>query len=181
MDCEYPFGPLVQATDGNFYGTTEAGGANGCTRGGGCGTIFEVTSAGQLTTLHTFSGTDGGDSSTPLLQATNGVFYGTTDEGGILTACRALGCGTVFALDVGLDPFVKTLPSIGKVGSRVRILENNLTGTTSVAFDGAPATFSVVSDTQITTSVPTSATTGVVEVTTPSGVLKSNVEFHVVQ
>ena len=54
-------GSLVQGLDGNFYGTTFAGGANkSCTNFGfvGCGTVFRITPCGKLTTLHSFDGTD---------------------------------------------------------------------------------------------------------------------------
>jgi uncharacterized protein (TIGR03437 family) len=61
----------------------------------------------------------------------------------------------------------------------VNILGNLLRGATSVTFNGAPATFKVVSSNYIKATVPTGATTGTIEVTTPSGVLKSNVPFHV--
>jgi uncharacterized repeat protein (TIGR03803 family) len=72
-DGNEPLGTLVQATDGNFYGTTYGGGASGF------GTVFVITPEGALTTLHSF----GGDCSiypyAGLVQATNGDFYGTTD------------------------------------------------------------------------------------------------------
>jgi hypothetical protein len=106
------------------------------------------------------------------MQATNGGFYGTTSAG-------ANNDGTVFSLSVGLGPFVTTLPSSGKAGTKVAILGNDLTGTTSVTFDGAAATFEVVSGSEITTTVPAGATSGVVEVATSSNTLKSNVEFRV--
>jgi uncharacterized repeat protein (TIGR03803 family) len=61
----------VQATDGNLYGTTWAGGANGV------GTVFMMTLDGTLTTLHSFDGTDGAYPSAGLVQATDGNFYGT--------------------------------------------------------------------------------------------------------
>jgi uncharacterized protein (TIGR03437 family) len=61
----------------------------------------------------------------------------------------------------------------------VRILGTNLTGATSVTFNGVAATFKVVSPTLILTTVPTGATTGKVQVTTPSGTLLSNVVFLV--
>jgi uncharacterized repeat protein (TIGR03803 family) len=52
------FAGLVEGTDGNFYGTTAKGGANeSCTSG--CGTVFKITATGVLTTLHSFSGSDG--------------------------------------------------------------------------------------------------------------------------
>jgi uncharacterized repeat protein (TIGR03803 family) len=107
------------------------------------------------------------------MQATDGNFYGTTDGGG------AYGDGTVFSLSVGLGPFVKTVPTSGKVGTAVTILGNNLTGTTSVTFNGTAAAFTVVSSTEITTAVPKGATTGEVQVTTASGTLSSNVPFRV--
>jgi uncharacterized protein (TIGR03437 family) len=67
----------------------------------------------------------------------------------------------------------------GRVGYKINILGNNLTATTSVTFNGNPATFAVVSDTYVRATVPMGATTGTVEVTTPSGVLDSNVAFQV--
>jgi hypothetical protein len=59
------------------------------------------------------------------------------------------------------------------------ILGNNLTGTTEVAFNGATASFQVVSSTEITARVPPGATTGQVTISTPAGTLSSNVAFRV--
>ena len=61
----------------------------------------------------------------------------------------------------------------------VIVLGNQLKGTTSVAFNGTAASFTVISSTEIKTSVPTGATTGFVKVTTPKKTLKSNVVFRV--
>jgi uncharacterized protein (TIGR03437 family) len=98
-----------------------------------------------------------------------------------LSACPSgLGCGTVFSLSMGLAPFVETLPVARAVGLPVTILGNNLTGTTSVTFNGTAATLITVSDTAITTTVPTGATTGPVQVVTPSGTLTSNMPFRVI-
>ncbi len=74
---------------------------------------------------------------------------------------------------------METLPTSGKVGRAVTILGNNLTGTTSVTFNGTLATFKVVLSTEIKATVPVGATTGFVTVTTPSETLKSNVVFRV--
>ena len=166
-DGSFPAASLVQATDGHFYGTTYYGGANGD------GTVFKITPSGALTTLHSFDNTDGGNPSAALIQAANGKFYGTTSDGG------ANGDGTVFSLSVGLGPFVETQPTSGKVGAAVKILGTDLTGTTSATFNGTAATFTVVSSSEIKTTLPTGATTGTVEVTTPKGTLKSNVVFRV--
>jgi len=74
---------------------------------------------------------------------------------------------------------VATLPTSGKVRAVVKILGNNLTGSTSVTFNGKAATFKVVSSTEITTTVPEGATTGKVKVKTPHGTLTGNVNFRV--
>jgi uncharacterized repeat protein (TIGR03803 family) len=161
-------GGLVQATDGNFYGTTSlAGGLVAY------GTVFKLTPAGILTTLHVFDNTDGNQPLGGLVQGTNGIFYGTTNTGGTESY------GTVFSVSRCLEPFVKTVPSSGKVGTNIIILGNNLTGATSVTFNGAAAPFTVVGGSEIKTAVPTGATTGLVEVTTPKRALKSNVTFRV--
>jgi len=167
-----PAAGLVQATDGNFYGTTYHGGAND-----GFGTIFKITPSGTLTTLYSFcaqSGCPDGAYPNGLVQATNGDFYGTAPNGG-----RAYGYGTVFSLSVSLGPFVETQTTVGKVGATVKILGSDLTGATSVSFNGTAATFTVVSPSLITTTVPAGATTGKVQVVTPSGTLSSYVPFRV--
>jgi uncharacterized repeat protein (TIGR03803 family) len=78
-NCADGFGPqsgLTQAANGNFYGTTPFGGANGE------GTVFEITAGGALTTLHSFDGTDGAAPFAGPIQASDGNFYGTTQSGG---------------------------------------------------------------------------------------------------
>jgi uncharacterized repeat protein (TIGR03803 family) len=169
-----PEGGLVQAAAGDLYGTTPYGGA------GGSGTIFTMTPSGTLTTLHRFcwdnSATGCGENPTAgLVQDTNGDFYGTTAWGYPVIDVD----GTVFRLSVGLGPFVKTQTTFGEAGSAVNILGTDLTGVTSVSFNGAPAVFTVVSATEITAIVPAGATTGKVEVVTPGGTLLSNVPFRV--
>jgi uncharacterized repeat protein (TIGR03803 family) len=170
-DGKTPMGGLVVGSDGNLYGTTQYGGVNNA------GTIFKITPGGTLTTLHSFSCTgnycfDGAYPVSALVQDTNGIFYGTTLGG-------AKRDGTIFSLDVGLAPFVAVQPAAGKSGASVAILGSNLQGTTSVSFDGIAAAFAVVSKTLITTTVPAGATTGTVQVVTPSGTLSSNVPFVV--
>jgi uncharacterized repeat protein (TIGR03803 family) len=165
---------LVQGTDGNFYGTTANGGAligaPGCIIG--CGTVFQMTPSGTLTTLHSFEFSEG-DEPYGLMQATNGTFYGTTQAGGSDFS------GTVYSLSMGLGPFVETIPTSGKVDATILILGNNLKGATNVRFNGVAAAFQVVSNTEIRASVPTGATTGTVAVVSPSGTLNSNVAFRV--
>jgi uncharacterized repeat protein (TIGR03803 family) len=167
---------LVQGTNGKFYGTTSFGGATGS------GTVFTITTSGTLATLYSFCAqngcTDGSYPDTAVVQGTNGNFYGATFYGGGNNNCY-LGCGTIFSLSVALGPFVETLPTSGPVGAAVKILGTNLTGSTSVTFNGTAATFTVKSKSEITTTVPAGATTGTVKVVTPGGTLSSNVPFRV--
>ncbi len=227
-DGIYPEG-ILQATNGNFYGTATAGGTCPYSTQG-CGTVFEITSAGKFTTLYTFCPQNNcldGAYPVGLVQASDGNLYGTTGQGGISTNgtgnggslfrisvdgeftslhgfCSDSSCsdgteprglvestegifggatesaaGTIFTLDVGLRPFVQTVPTSRKVGGTVIILGNNLAGTTSVTFNGTAATFRVTSSTEIMTAVPAGATSGKVKVVTPRGTLVSNLAFRV--
>jgi uncharacterized repeat protein (TIGR03803 family) len=74
---------LTLGPDGNFYGVTIRQGAvtNTCAKLAGCGTIFMITPEGVLTTLHSFTGADGGDP-TNLVLGTDGNFYGETTARG---------------------------------------------------------------------------------------------------
>jgi uncharacterized repeat protein (TIGR03803 family) len=94
-----PFAGLLLATDGSFYGTTYEGGTStACNKG--CGTVFKITQAGVLTTLHSFDSVDGEDPVSGVVQGTDGNFYGTTDAGGASTCASegGLGCGTIFKI-----------------------------------------------------------------------------------
>src|SRR5438105_4750392 len=71
-DGSTPFAGLLLGTDGNFYGTTEAGGADGE------GSVFKITPRGRLTTLHSFNINDGSNPYAALSQATDGNFYQAT-------------------------------------------------------------------------------------------------------
>jgi uncharacterized repeat protein (TIGR03803 family) len=88
-DGSIPQGLLLQASDGNFYGTTDGGGA------AMAGIAFKMNAAGKLRTLHSFctgSCTDGGVIYAGLIQGKDGNFYGTAAIGG------AKGYGTVFKM-----------------------------------------------------------------------------------
>lgn len=73
--------PPLQGSDGNFYGTTLAGGLSGCA-GYGCGTVYEITPSGTLATLYWFCNTancaDGVGPFAALVEGPDGDFYGTT-------------------------------------------------------------------------------------------------------
>src|SRR5258706_12213817 len=71
-----PEAGLLEGSDGNFYGTTSAGGASNK------GTVFKVTPAGELTTLVSFNGSNGSNPQAGLVEGSDGNFYGTTKSGG---------------------------------------------------------------------------------------------------
>jgi hypothetical protein len=118
------------------------------------------------------------------MQATDGNFYGSANNGGSSNqSCNSdetLGCGTLFGLSMGFGPFVQANPNFGKAGRVIGILGNNLPETTVVSFNGTPAEFKVISGTYIKAQVPTDATTGTIDVTTPGGTLPSSVPFQVI-
>ena len=125
---------LIQASDGNFYGTTYVGGAHSV------GTLFQVTPQGTLTTLHSFNGGDGAGPLDALVQASDGSFYGTTYTGG------SSGYGTVFKLALTYDTLTVTTSGQGSVTSTDGII--NCPGTcshdylknTQVTLNATPAT-----------------------------------------
>src|SRR5262249_35708294 len=106
---------LVQAIDGNFYGTTEYSGPNQqCTNG--CGTIFRMTPQGDVKVVYVFTGgADGGNPQAALAEASDGGLYGTTRLGG------AHSDGTVFRVDTGLVGFPV---SVTKTGSGLVISDD---------------------------------------------------------
>ncbi len=87
-DGKGPIAGLIQADDGNFYGTTENGGTYGA------GTVFKITPDGQETVLHSFgNGSDGAYPIASLMQGSDGNLYGTTVYGGAYAPS-----GTVFKI-----------------------------------------------------------------------------------
>jgi uncharacterized repeat protein (TIGR03803 family) len=91
-----PNDPLTLGTDGNFYGTTAKGGKSLQNCWGSsptCGTVFKITPAGKVTFLYKFDQTHGAGPLGPLVQGSDGNFYGTTSAGG-----NAGGDGVVFKL-----------------------------------------------------------------------------------
>jgi uncharacterized repeat protein (TIGR03803 family) len=104
-DGRNPQAALIQAKDGNFYGTTYSSGANGY------GTVFKMDAKGAVTVLYSFgaSSNDGRNPQAALIQAKDGSFYGTTSSGGVN------GNGTIFNMDS--SDKVKVLYSFGANGS----------------------------------------------------------------
>jgi uncharacterized repeat protein (TIGR03803 family) len=128
-DGGLPYAALVQATDGNFYGTTRIGGASGGVPCSACGTVFRMTLAGTLTVLHTFTGTDGALPLTALIQATDGNFYGTTYQSGSFNG------GTVFKMTLAgtvtvLHQFAGGTDGANPLAALIQATDGNFYGTT---------------------------------------------------
>jgi uncharacterized repeat protein (TIGR03803 family) len=168
---QLPVAGLTLGTDSNLYGVTAYGGTNNY------GTIFQVTPAGDVTFLYSFcseaSCADGIVPETPLIQHTNGKFYGTASG-------NSLCCGTFFSFDMGLPPFTRSTANEGKVGATIDFLGQGFTDTTSVSFDGTLATtFHAISDTLLSVQVPVGALTGLVKIVTSKGTLLGSHNFNV--
>jgi uncharacterized repeat protein (TIGR03803 family) len=167
-DGATPYGGLVQATDGNFYGAGYTGGTKND------GTIFRIASGGAFSVRYDFTGASGGFPMVTLLQHTTGILYGDTNTTG------AHNTGVFYNLKAGLAPYAALLPTSGKVGKSIGILGQGFNSATGVSFNGAAAKFTIASDTFITATIPAGATTGVVTVAIPSDNLKSKINFRVV-
>lgn len=109
-DGANPAGSLVADGSGNLYGTAAFGGDTNCRvtshrfldhrvkESPGCGIVFRLSTAGQETILHTFSGgDDGAGPSGGLYLEANGDLFGVTAAGGGKKFCKS-GCGTVFEI-----------------------------------------------------------------------------------
>jgi uncharacterized repeat protein (TIGR03803 family) len=124
-DGKFPDGPLVEGSDGAFYGTTLNGGRGGCDTQQGCGTVFRIDADGAKTTLHEFSIStgqtfnlngrligariDGFTPSNQLILGGDGFLYGTTRNGGIGETSRK---GTIFRISAETEK--ETLFSFAK-------------------------------------------------------------------
>jgi uncharacterized repeat protein (TIGR03803 family) len=103
-DGANPYGALIQAADGNLYGTIFSGGASYS------GAIFKMTLAGAVTTIYSFDGTDADRSYSGLVQGRDGKLYGTTYYGG----ATGESAGTVFSLSLASTS--APLPSVSAGG-----------------------------------------------------------------
>ena len=198
-----PSSPLRQNTNGIFYGTTLTGGDYGCNGNGtGCGVVYSLdVGLKPFVSLVTTSGNEGakigvlgqGFSSSSVVkfggtQATTVTPSGTTFLTATVPAGALTGSVTVITgtttltsnLKFKVKPTFTTFsPPNGPVGTPVTITGTGLTQTTKVTFNGTSASFTVNSDTQVTATVPTGATTGKIMVTTKGGSVTSMTTFTV--
>jgi uncharacterized repeat protein (TIGR03803 family) len=233
-DGSMPIGALVQASDGNLYGTCYSGGANGT------GTAFRITTKGVFTKIYDFAaeaapGNIGYLPRAGLIQASDGNLYGTAWQGGAFTATGTIyqltlaGAGTLEAsfeasstgfsplgalvqgtdgrlyvtlqnnggensddvqdqgaisvLNLGLDPPApgpfEFAPAKGLVGAKITLRGSAFVGTTAVTFNGTSAASVVDASGYITATVPPGATTGTISVTNAEGTTTSKTSFTV--
>jgi uncharacterized repeat protein (TIGR03803 family) len=168
-DGEFPFSGLTKGSDGNYYGTTDSGGANSR------GEFYEITPAGVYTALYGFCGeggsacTDGNGPTAPPAAAANGVFYGTTQGGG------ANNSGTVYKIVTGASTTSTTTtfdaaPNPATVGVPVKLTatvsgaSGTPTGTVNFTVNGTVVGTGTLSDGVATATV---ATNGIAPATYP--------------
>jgi len=173
----YPVGGLIQASDGNFYGTTELGGPFGYN----CGTAFQMTPAGVVTQIAQFD--DANTGRWPLsvaLQAADGTLLVTNSRGPSIGSHDP---GTIMQISNGLSrpkPAITSFsPASGKIGQKVTILGTHFIGTTRVSFNGTTATFVLRSTGTMVATVPSGATTGRITVTNGGGSATTKTNFTV--
>ena len=233
-DGSYPKGALVEASDGNFYGTCYSGGANGT------GTVFRISTKGVFTKIYDFvaEGASGGIGNYPragLIQASDGNLYGTAWDGGVYNSGTIYqltldGVGTLEAsFDPGTDGFsplgalvqgsdgrlyvtlqddggensddvqdqgaisvlnlqlaapaptiLSFTPAKAKVGAKVTIYGTSFVGTTSVKFGGVAApVIDIDGSGVLTVTVPTGAMSGQISVTNAGGMAVTVKDFTV--
>jgi len=160
---------LLEASDGNIYGSTDSS------------AIFRYdTKSHKLTKAFQFAaGGTQGLCYCQLIQGMDGKIYGVTGNGGPWP-----GNGAVFSLDFGLPkpkPTITALyPAAGSVGQQVMLWGKFLLAATSVTFNGvAASTLHVTSAQSVSVTVPEGATSGLVTVTTPNGSFTTTQTFTV--
>ena len=133
-----PYAGLIQASDGDFYGTTARGGASDL------GTIYKVTAGGTFTSLRAFTGaaqpTGGLYPVAGLAEHTDGMLYGTTSgdfaSGSYGIAYRVSASGSTFNNIVFFGG--QTLANKGStpLGSMIKASDGFFYGTTQYGGTG---------------------------------------------
>ena len=152
--------------------------------------IFEVTKTGSLVRTIDASGISGmkflsGLAMAPASNGSGQMNYWIVDRAVDNGSNSRENDGKIFEISVGGSsaPSISGFsPSSGPAGSSVTVNGAGFTGATDVTFNGTsvgPGNFTVVSDIQITATVPQGATTGKISVTTPGGTATSSTDFTV--
>ncbi|MBZ5723101.1 MAG: IPT/TIG domain-containing protein [Acidobacteriia bacterium] len=202
VDGEMPLSTLLQNTNGLAYGTTPSGGPTSCNP---CQGVFFSVATGDAAFVNLeptqragfvgarvgmfgqgFSGSSvvkfGGVASTTVTRSGSTYLTAVVPAGAktgavtVTTGATTLTSPQTFKVKPKITSFT---PPSGPVGTPVTITGTGLLQATKVTFNKVVATFTVVSDTTITTTVPTGATTGKIAVTTPGGVANSAQSFTV--
>jgi uncharacterized repeat protein (TIGR03803 family) len=168
-----PKAGVIQASDGNFYGTT------------GSGAFYSITESGVFSELGVYPTTlaTTGPIAIPL-QGSSGDIYTSTSDGGP-TSFGFSDMGGIYAYSASLakpKPVVSWfLPTHAAAGASVVIAGANFVKTDKVVFKGTTTTaaFTVNASGFITAVVPVGAVTGPVKITTPAGNVTSSVIFTV--
>ena len=191
-----PESGLLQATSGIFYGGTGTGGS-------GNASVFYSVSEGlsPFAALVSTSGKEGarigilgqgfttattvkfGGVAATTVARTGSTFLTATVPAGALTGSVTVTTGSTTLTSSQAFKVKPTVtgfaPPSGPVGTVVTLTGTGLTQATKVTFNATSATFTVNSDTQITATVPTGATTGKIGVTTKGGTASSTGTFTV--
>jgi uncharacterized repeat protein (TIGR03803 family) len=144
--------------------------------------VVSLSLDGTVLQIVTFDGANGEIPDAPLVQGSDGRFFGVTEFGGTVQQGETAN-GVVFTLNAGLaspkPELVSFNPSRGSVGTHVAIHGTHFVGTTAVTFNGVSATFKVLNTGYILATVPQGATTGPISVINPGGTTSSKGDFTV--
>ncbi|HEY1660428.1 MAG TPA: choice-of-anchor tandem repeat GloVer-containing protein [Candidatus Sulfotelmatobacter sp.] len=167
-----PWVGLVQATDNSFYGVSLRTGLPQMPQYGG---IYKVTAKGVYSSLYLFDGAAGANPASALIQHTNGLLYGDTENNG------GFNVGTVYSYNIGAAPFCSLLTSLGKIAAKVGILGQGFSSSSVVKFAGVKATtVSASGSGYLTATVPPAALTGAVTVITGASKLTCAQTFKII-
>jgi uncharacterized repeat protein (TIGR03803 family) len=172
-----PFGSLL-LYGAKLYGMTFDGGANGV------GALFQCDlDGGNYTTLSAFGPTfatpDDGRFPRGSVSVSGGKLYGATSEGGTNLISGENKAGVLFRYTLS-PSIVSFAPTSGATGAVVSIYGSGFTGATNVTLAGTNnLSFTVVSDTNVSTTIPALAYTGRIAIYAPSGASTSAVDFVV--
>ncbi len=175
----FPRAGLIEASDGNLYGTAWEGGEFEVT-----GTIYQFTLAGVGTLEASFDASTTGFSPLgTLLQGGDGRLYVTLQNNGGENSEDVQDQGAISVLNLALNPpapgAFEFTPTKGLVGAKITLKGSAFVGTTAVTFNGTSAALVVDAAGYITATVPPGATSGPISVSNAGGTATSKTSFTV--